>query len=130
MSRRKGLDWIPLWLDKWLGGSTRFELEPAERSVWIDLMALAGKHDGWIRPNEDMSFTRQYLAHSFYVSEELLNTTIKKCQKHGKLKVLDNGQMQIINWDKYKLTDRRHRDLVPVKQAKKRKTRAEILKEL
>jgi len=35
--------WIKLWVEEWLGGTTRFELDPAERSVWADLLAMAGR---------------------------------------------------------------------------------------
>jgi len=129
MLRRKAFDWMPLWIDKWLLGSTRQELEPAERAVWIDLLALASKDDGWIRANEEMSYPARTLAGIFMLPEELLETTVKKCIKAGKLERFDDGIMRIINWSKYQLTDRRKRDLSPKKKPK-RKSRVEFLKEM
>jgi hypothetical protein len=62
LKRGRSYDWIPLWIDKWLMGSTRFELEAGERSVFIDLMVLGAKDDGFIRANESMGYPHEYLA--------------------------------------------------------------------
>lgn len=69
-SKDSALMWIPLWVDKWLWGSTRIELEPDERSVWVDLMALAAKDDGYIRANVGVPYAHQQLAGMLCVSVE------------------------------------------------------------
>lgn len=104
MKRGRTYDWIPLWIDKWLWGSTRHELMPAERSIWIDLMVLAAKDDGNIRANETTGYPTPQLAGMFCVSIEELESTIEKCIEHGKLKKLGNGILFIINWKEYSLS--------------------------
>ena len=36
-------NWIKLWVDPWLDGTTRYELTSVQRCFWVDLMALAGR---------------------------------------------------------------------------------------
>jgi len=106
MKRGKPDDWIPLWIDKWLYGSTRIELNPAERSVWVDLMALAGKDDGYIRANETTPYPPRQLAGMFCVSIPTLESAIEKCLKFQKLERFDSGILRILNWDQYSLSYR------------------------
>jgi hypothetical protein len=98
--------WFPLWSDKWLWGSTRLELSPAERSVWVDFMALANKDDGHIRANESTPYPPEQLAGMFRVPVNILISTIEKCLKHEKLVRLPNGTLYIKNWEEYALTSR------------------------
>lgn len=109
MNMRRGKQvygWFPLWSDKWLWGSTRLELSPAERSVWVDLMALANKDDGHIRANETTAYPAEQLAGMFRVPTQVLKSTIEKCLKYNKLIQLENGTLYIKNWDEYSLTNR------------------------
>lgn len=106
MKRGKSYGWIPLWIDKWLMGSTRFELEPGERSVFIDLMALGAKDDGYIRANVSTGYPHEYLARSLNISIELLETAISRCAHFGKIKKLKNGIYYVKNWESYKLSQR------------------------
>jgi hypothetical protein len=106
MKRGKSYEWIPLWIDKWLMGSTRFELEPGERSVFIDLMVLGAKDDGYIRANVSMGYPHEYLARTLNVSAELLDSSIAKCIQHGKIKELKNGVYYVKNWESYSLSQR------------------------
>ena len=111
MKRGKTYDWIPLWRQKWLWGSTRLELNPAERSVWIDLLCIAGNDDGHIRANETTPYGREQLAGMLCIPVDLLNETIGKCLKYGKLKEGENGTLFINSWDDYQITDRYRRML-------------------
>jgi len=43
-----------------LMGSTRWELDPAERSIFIDFLCLAGADDGFIRANPETPSRRPY----------------------------------------------------------------------
>jgi len=101
--------WIPFWVDKWLFGSTRLELEPDERSVWLDLLALASKNEGYIRANETTPYHSSQLAGLLVITEELLKRTIDKCAEHGKITQLENGTYYIANWEKYQLSGRHKR---------------------
>jgi hypothetical protein len=109
VKRGRSYDWIPLWIDKWLMGSTRFELEPGERSVFLDLLVLGAKDDGFIRANTEMGYPREYLARILNVSAELLESSILKCIEHGKIKDLGNGIFFIKNWENYSLSGRHKR---------------------
>jgi hypothetical protein len=86
-------------------GSTRFELDPSERSVFLDLMVLGAKDDGYIRANEEMGYPHEYLSRILNVPIELLDETIAKCLKVGKLEEFPNGIYHITNWDSYRLSD-------------------------
>ncbi len=111
MKDKKPLDWIPVYIDKHLFGSTRLELEPDERSVWMDLLVLAGKDNGYVRANEGVPYPREQLAGLFLVSEELLNRTIKKCSsiKIKKIAILKDKTLYLPSWIKYTLSPRHKR---------------------
>ena len=81
MKKRKVDPWFPFGIDKWLFGSTRIELEPDERGVFVDLMALSKKDEGYIRANEGVPYLENQLCGLLNIKPELLNRTIKKCIK-------------------------------------------------
>jgi hypothetical protein len=112
MRRGKIYDWLPLWRNKWLMGSTRWELDPAERGVFIDLLCLAGGDDGFIRANPTTPYPPEYLAHLLNVPLELLQRTVDKCVAVGKLSRLDDGLLYINSWDEYSLDSRRKREVM------------------
>jgi uncharacterized phage protein (TIGR02220 family) len=101
MRRGKQVDkWFPLWTDKWLFGSTRQELDHAERAIFTDLMALASKDDGFIRGNETTPMPLAQIAGMLCCTMELLNSTIEKCLKYGKIEEHE-GIFYITNWREY-----------------------------
>ena len=104
MKRGRSYDWIPLWIDKWLLGSTRFELNPGERSVFLDLMILAAKDNGFIRANETMGYPHEWLSRSLNVPREMLDESVKKCIEYGKITDLGNGVYYVTNWEEYSLS--------------------------
>lgn len=103
--------WIKLWVDEYLMGTTRFELTPEERGVWIDLLAMAGKSrdEGKIYAgkyeNKIRGYPLEYLAGILLVSPETLQRTLEKCEKYEKIKVeYDENKniiIEILNWSKY-----------------------------
>jgi hypothetical protein len=101
--------WIPFWIDKWLFGSTRIELLPDERSVWLDLLALASKNSGYIRANDTTPYPISQLAGLLIISEELLIRTIEKCVQYDKIVKNPDGTIKIPSWDKYQLSPRQKR---------------------
>jgi len=109
MEKKETKLWIPLYIDKWLFGSTRIELSPEERSVWIDLLALAAKDDGHIRANEGIPYPLDQLAGLLRIPEALLKRTITKCIRRKKLIRLKDRTLYILNWDKYQFSDRHKR---------------------
>ena len=113
MKRGKTFSWIPLWVDKWLWGSTRHELAHDERAVFIDLLALASKDDGFIRANPVTPYPLDQLAGMLCAPRELLERTISTSKRFGKIVEPVEGVFRIASWQDYQLSDRRKRDLNP-----------------
>ena len=109
MKKRRVDPWFPFWIDKWLFGSTRIELLPDERSVFVDLMSLSKKDDGYIRANEGMPYLESQLCGLLNIELELLQRTIKKCIKYHKMKRLRNGTYFMLSHEAYKLSSRQQR---------------------
>lgn len=109
-TKSDSMEWIPLWVDKWIFGTTRIELEPDERSVWVDMMALAAKDHGFIRANVGIPYPPQQLSGLLCITEELLARTIQKCLAVGKLaECKDSGGYYLPNWGEYQLSERHKR---------------------
>lgn len=107
-------NWIKIWVDEWLSGTTRFELNEHERGVWADLLALGGKskYPGIIAAGKYDDGYRGYpinwLAGSLVLGVENLKTALKKCECYGKIKIetkthdgTENIIIHIVNWEKY-----------------------------
>ncbi len=109
MEKKETKLWIPFYVDKWLFGSTRIELSPEERGVWIDLLAIAAKDNGHIRANEGVPYPLDQLAGFLRVPETLLKRTITKCLRRKKIARQQDRSLYICNWNKYQFTDRHKR---------------------
>jgi hypothetical protein len=35
--------WVKLWTNEWLDGTTRYQMSDAQRALWVDLLAMAGR---------------------------------------------------------------------------------------
>ena len=103
--------WFPFWVDKWIFGSMRIECSLEERAIWVDLLALASKDDGFIRANEETPYPTQQLAGWLIVPEETLKGAIDKFVKMEKLQRSKNGTLYVTKWEKYQFTDRWKRKL-------------------
>ena len=102
------LPWIKMWTEEWLDGSIRIELTPEERSVWADLLAMAGRSRnlGFIQSNNDVPYSHDYLASRFQIPLELLNKSLKKFIQQGR--IIENGKgIEIVSWKKYQKVERR-----------------------
>ena len=126
--------WIKLWVEEWLGGTTRFELDPAERSVWADLLAMAGrsKFPGIIASGhyDDgyRGYPLQYLAGILVCPDAIILNTLKKCESKGKIKLerkihdgTEDCVIIIVNWEKYQSEYQRQ-----VQYREKRKLQSEL----
>lgn len=111
MRNKKGDDWFPFYIDKWFFGSTKYEFTPAERSVWVDLMALSKKDGGYIRANVGCPYSSKQLAGLFIVPVKLLNKTIAKALEVGKLRKLEDGTYYVASTKKYTISERHKRRL-------------------
>jgi len=94
--------WIKLFIGGWLHGSIRWQLEPAERGTWADLIALAGEcgMEGKISDNDGRPLPREYIAGQLNIPQTLLDTTIAKCKHEGRIED-DDGVIIISNWKAY-----------------------------
>ena len=101
---KNALKWLPLHIDGWLFGSTRNELNAAQRGVFVDLLALSAKDDGYIRANEETPYPLQQLAGLLFLDPELLAETVERCIEVKKITKLENGTLRITNYGKYQLS--------------------------
>lgn len=92
---------IKFFTEKYLWGSTRSELLPDERSVWLDFLCLGSMNFGVIE-----YYSRDQLAQQLLISRELLDRAIKKFVKYGKVRRKYNKREKkeiftIVNWSRY-----------------------------
>jgi len=102
MTRARKRTWVKFWVTGWLHGSIRWQLEPDERSVWADLICLAGEcgHEGGITDNDGCPLPRSFVASQLNIPPELLDRTIAKCRHDGRLADSDTTII-ITNWQVY-----------------------------
>jgi hypothetical protein len=112
--------WFPLYGEKWLFGSTRYELDHAERAIFIDLLALANRDNGFIRANEQFAYTIEHLAGMLHANVDLVRNTLLKCVEFKKLEKMEDGIYKVISWDSFSLTDRRKRQVDSFPKKRKR----------
>ena len=106
--------WFPFWIDKWLFGSTRIELQPDERSVFLDLMTLSKKDGGYIRANVGVPYLESQLCGILNITPELFQRTLQKCFKkdaEGKSKIdkMSDGTLFFVSHENYILSPRHER---------------------
>lgn len=95
--------WIKMWVNECIDGSIREDLEADERGVWYDLIIYSAKCrvPGVISANETEPISRRRLAGILNITDELLDRTIKKCERAGRIKADKKGLLTIANWNKY-----------------------------
>jgi len=98
---KRAKPWFKVFPDDYLWGTTKAELKPDERSVWIDFLCVATYKEGII----DITF-RKELASKFIIPLALLNRCIKKFEKFGKIEIFTQKKekktlAKIIKWEKY-----------------------------
>lgn len=109
--------WFPWWPDKWIFGSIRIECTVEERAIWVDLLSLASKDNGYIRANEETPYPTEQLAGMLMVPQETLANAIEKFinlkdkDGKGKLTRTKYGTLYVTKWEKYQFSDRWKRKL-------------------
>jgi len=104
--------WFPWWPDKWIFGSIRVECTIEERAIWVDLLSLASKDNGYIRANEETPYPIEQLAGMLMVPQDILANAIDKFIKlkdkdgNGKLTKTKYGTLYVTKWEKYQFSDR------------------------
>lgn len=97
------MDWIKLWIDETLFGTTSKELSYDIRGIWFQLLTLAGKKPcyGQICIAENLPYSNEQLATLLNVPIKILEKALETCQKVDKIKINKNGIIEIINWGRY-----------------------------
>lgn len=80
-----------------------------QRAVWVDLLTVAAKDDGYIRADEGLPYPMEKLTGFLQVPESLLIATIERCLEKKKLTRMPDGTLYITKWDDFKLTPRYRR---------------------
>ena len=101
--------WFPFWVDKWIFGSMRIECTVEERAIWIDLLALAAKDDGYIRANENIPYPLEQLSGMLRIPADRLKRAVNKFVRLKKLTRLTNKTLRITEYKKYQFTNRHKR---------------------
>ena len=101
--------WFPWWPDKWIFGSVRIECSIEERAIWVDLLSLASKDDGFIRANEETPYPLSQLSGMLIIPEKILNDGIEKFIKLRKLTRTKDGTLCVTKWNKYQFSKRHKR---------------------
>ena len=101
--------WIKIFCENWFGGSIRQE-SPLLRSVWVDVLALAGRtgQTGRIAlPGLSVGYTDGQLASIFHLTidqwmecKELLSCH-PGGEEENRITVSDGNVIEIINWSSY-----------------------------
>jgi len=94
--------WVKMYVNECLEGSIRFDFTPAERSIWYDLVLMAGRcrNPGIISANEKAPYPHKYIAGMLNVDVELLESTLAKCKVSGRIVENDSG-IELVNWEHY-----------------------------
>jgi len=102
MRGQSKMTWVKLHINGWLHGSIRWQLEPDERGVWADLIAMAGQclSGGKICDNDERPYPRDFIAGQLNIPLELLDRTIAKCRREGRLEDRDD-MIVLTNWQVY-----------------------------
>lgn len=99
LSRRK---WIKLYPAECIDGSIRYQLEADERGVWYDLLNFSAicRDGGIISDRDGRPFPHSFIANRLNIPVGLLEKTLKKCEKEGRITEDDSG-IHINNWKYY-----------------------------
>jgi len=104
--------WIKIYCDKWLGGTIREET-PLIRSVWVDLLTLAGSgrygDTGIIQLAHNVGLTDEQLAAVLNIPINDWQTSKTKLSTTDRISTNGNNVITILNWRKYQSEYERQR---------------------
>ena len=97
------MKWIRLWVDEVVKGTTFDELNLAERGLWWSLLLLAGQslNPGIVEIRKGVKYTEETLASVVNCDPKSMRKYLKKLISVGKIDRLEDGRLQIINWQRY-----------------------------
>ncbi len=96
--------WIKVYCEKWLSGTIRDE-QPDVRSVWIDLLTLAGNGQfgdiGEIKLANGVGLTDRQIAEILHISKALWKKSKQRFVLTNRIEITSKEAISIINWSKY-----------------------------
>ena len=94
--------WFKLYSNECINGSIRWQLSPAERSVWYDLLAFSAitSNIGLIADRDGKPLPHSFIANRLNIPVPLLESALKKCIEEGRIAEDETG-IQIVNWSRY-----------------------------
>ena len=100
MPRRQ---WIKLWTQEVIHGTTLKELDPEERAVWFELLCVAGDSvvPGSICISKECAYTEEQLCKLLNVNSKLLQKAFTTLKKVDKIRANGSGIIEIVNFEKY-----------------------------
>ena len=109
--------YVKMFVSECLEGTVRFDLDPAERSVWYDLVILAGRMriKGLIAARPGTPYPHTWIAGVLNIPLELLDRSLEILIKTERICENDDG-IHILNWSKYQSEYDRQK---PYREAKK-----------
>lgn len=110
--------WVKLWTNDWLSGSLRFDMTPIQRSIFLDLIALANesRDRGFIRANPNRPYPHSWIASKLNVSLEEFEEALAVCIAQDR--VIENSDgIQVVNFQFYQnVKGAKHREGVGKEQ--------------
>lgn len=105
------LQWVKIYCLESLDGSIRRDLEPSERSVWYDLLLLAGlsRRPGYIERSKGIPYTIEEISSRLSTGVDIVTKSIEKSIKEGRITKLDDGTLVITNWGRYQVDSRKEK---------------------
>ena len=97
--------WIKLYTTECLRGSIRDTLTVEQRSVWYDLLLMAGdsREDGIICATKGVPYPHRRIAQMLGIPSSLLGTSLKKFTEQGRISE-DGDGIHITKWQVYQAT--------------------------
>ena len=97
-------NWIKVYCEKWISGTIREE-QPDVRSVWIDLLTLAGSGQfgdiGEIKLSNGIGLTDTQIAEILHITRSLWRKSKQRFLDSERIKIAQRGAISIVNWSKY-----------------------------
>ncbi len=110
--------WVKLYCDKWLKGTVR-EFAPEIRSIWADLLVLAGSGQygdtGEIKVTDEIGLTDNQISRILHVKKSLLLRAKSQFLEQKMIEITPENAISVVNWSKYQSEYDRIKPLKPIK---------------
>jgi hypothetical protein len=120
------MKWFKIYPQKWLLGSTRFEISLEQRAIFIDFLSMASLNDP---PGEFPYFSLDQLGHQCCCAREIVEKAIERLIQTEKIVHFPKKKRIIIkNWAKYQSEYERQKPYRSQEKASNKVTTPDITK--